>query len=421
MRVWITPSVCLCLGFFAATSRTQQPQQVPVPQQLLVPQVDATAPKLPLPGECSNLFGCCGPGCAYPAGCVWADAEALLWWTKGDRLPPLLTTSPPGTAEAVAGVLGQPGTTVLFGNRAVDTEERPGGRFYLGTWLNEQHTTGIEGDFLFLGGLGTNFHESSTGIPILARPFVFEDPTSPSFGQNGSLKVAYPGLVMGQFQANTSSNFYGAEIYLRQTLCCGCCYRVDLLAGYRYLHLNEGLQIAETEIDTNPASPLVNVPFVIHEGYNTSNNFNGGLLGLAGDYQCGHWFARAIGKLAVGDTSRSADINGTTQVGNLPTFTGGFLALPSNIGHYNSSEVSVVPEITLNLGYDINSHVRLYTGYNFLYWTGVERPGDQIDLRVNSSQPPLGNGLVGQPLPAFGGKSSDFWAQGISLGLEFRF
>ena len=46
---------------------------------------------------------------------------------------------------------------------------------------------------------------------------------------------------------------------------------------------------------------------------------------------------------------------------------------------------------------------------------------EQIDLAVNTSQPPLGGGLVGPARPAFSFRDSDFWAQGVSFGVEFRY
>jgi hypothetical protein len=68
----------------------------------------------------------------------------------------------------------------------------------------------------------------------------------------------------------------------------------------------------------------------------------------------------------------------------------------------------------------------VFAGYEILYWNRVVRPGDQIDHNVNLSQnavlDPKGVGtLVGpaQPAPLF--NRSDFWAQGINLGLEYRY
>jgi hypothetical protein len=376
--------------------------------------------------EPSCTSSCDWNGCPYPPGCVWVDAEFLLWWTKGVHLPPLLTTSPPGTPASIggtptAGVIGQDSTTVVFGNETVNNAVRPGARFTVGAWLEDSHTTGVEANFFFLASRTTNFNASSTGSPILARPFVIEDPTDPNFGKNGALFVAFPGLLQGSFQARVDSHLIGTDVYLRQALCCGCCCRVDGLLGFRYLHLREGLGISETEISTVPTNPLFGIPFVINEGFDTENNFYGGEIGLIGEMQRGCWFIRGVAKVALGCTERSVRINGTTQVDSQPLETGGFLALPSNIGDHNSSRFSVVPEVGINVGYNITPCLRVYTGYTFLYWTGVARPGDQVDARVNATQQPLGNGLVGAPLPAFPQHSSGYWAQGINFGLEYRF
>jgi len=154
-------------------------------------------------------------------------------------------------------------------------------------------------------------------------------------------------------------------------------------------------------------------------------------VGLIGEFQRNRWIVRGVAKIAFGTTYRTEDIHGTTQFNDLVPQTGGLLAQPSNIGQFHDSVFSVVPEVGINLGYAITPRLRVFTGYTFLYWTHVVRPGEQVDLRVNSSQfpqfavpPPtnLGNGtLIGQPLPAQSFHSSDFWAQGINFGVEFRF
>src|SRR5262249_54883705 len=70
------------------------------------------------------------------AGSFWARGEYLLWRVESQRLPPLLTASPPGTPLNAAGVLGTPGTVVLFGDERVNDEWRSGMRFELGAWLD---------------------------------------------------------------------------------------------------------------------------------------------------------------------------------------------------------------------------------------------------------------------------------------------
>jgi hypothetical protein len=83
-----------------------------------------------------------------------------------------------------------------------------------------------------------------------------------------------------------------------------------------------------------------------------------------------------------------------------------------------------VPEVGLNVGYQVTSCVRVYAGYTFLFWNNAARPGEQIDRIVNVSQVPSAvgpGGLVGTPRPAVLFKDTEFWAQGVNFGLEFRY
>src|SRR5437867_1061425 len=50
-------------------------------------------------------------------GDFWLSADYLLWGMKGSRLPALVTVSPPDSR----GILGQPGTSILFGNGDVNS------------------------------------------------------------------------------------------------------------------------------------------------------------------------------------------------------------------------------------------------------------------------------------------------------------
>jgi hypothetical protein len=109
----------------------------------------------------------------------------------------------------------------------------------------------------------------------------------------------------------------------------------------------------------------------------------------------------------------------------LGAFPGGLFTQSSNIGKGNADRFTVLPSLEVKLGYEINEQTRVFVGYDVMYWDQVVRPGNQINHDVNLTQnavlDPSGVGkLVGsaQPAPLF--KRSDFWAQGISVGLEFR-
>jgi hypothetical protein len=119
-------------------------------------------------------------------------------------------------------------------------------------------------------------------------------------------------------------------------------------------------------------------------------------------------------------------ISGTTVItepGLAPNVQGGLLALPTNIGTYSRDRFSVVPEIGVNVGCQVTNRLRVFAGYTFLYWSNVVRPGDQIDTTINPTQLPSAAGpgtLVGPARPAFAFHETGFWAQGINVGVQFR-
>src|SRR5262245_55088221 len=67
---------------------------------------------------------CCPANETFPEG--WARADLLLWHVNGSGIPALVTASPPGTPQTVAGVLGNPNTVTYFGNQHINNEIRPG-------------------------------------------------------------------------------------------------------------------------------------------------------------------------------------------------------------------------------------------------------------------------------------------------------
>jgi hypothetical protein len=356
-----------------------------------------------------------------PPGRVWGDVEALLWWMKAANLPPLITISPPGTPTGSIGVPGAPGTSVLFGGSPVNGGMAPGGRVTAGFWFNCERTIGAEAYYFQLasqaGGL-------SAGTPnSVGRPF-FNTMT----GLPDAQLVSVPGFLAGSVQAAASSgSLLGAGVLGRANLCCGCCYRLDALAGYRYLSMSDRLAIGENLTSIDPAQTVapLGTNILINSRFETSNQFNGGDFGLAGQFCRNAWTLRGTARIALGSTHQQADINGTTTVtvpGSAPvTMPGGLLAVSSNSGSHSREVVTFVPEVGLQLAYQVGAHTSVHVGYTFLYWSNVARAGDQIDLVLNPALlPPLLPGA--SPLrPAFDFQGTGFWAQGVDLGLEFRF
>ena len=390
-------------------------------------------------GECGNCW--CGPlgwlrcrmplrrlawfilgddGCCVNEPCrIWFDTEYLLWWTKNAPAPALVTASPPGTPPAQAGILGLDSTTVLAGgNMPLVDQRRSGARFTLGFWLDCERELALESTSLVLFDRQFAFAASGTaaGSAFLARPFV-----DAMTGLQAREPVAFPNLVSGTVGVTSSSSLWGTELNLRTNLCRSCCSRLDLLTGFRTLGLDENIHITE---NLQIVPEFGGTQFNIADIFGTHNNFYGGQLGL--DWQCrrGRWTFDLLGKVALGDTHERIIIDGTTARtfgGVTEVQPGGLLALPTNIGAVNHDRFAVVPELGLKLGYQITPHIKFTVGYTFLYWSEVVRAGDQIDTTVNVTRIPFGTTPVGPARPAPLGKTNDFWAQGVNLGLEFKF
>ncbi len=369
-----------------------------------------------------NDFGCAVPNVrGILSNRLWIRGESLLWFLRGGQTPPLLTTSPASTPQVQAGVLGPTTTTVLFGDQELNTGLHAGGRLSFGLWLDRCEESGVEFSYLILGTNTDSYSNASMGNPILARPFY---DVNPAVAAQSSQLIAYPNTSNGTFNATSEENFQGAEALWRRAIVHDGEGRIDFLAGYRYLKLTDGLQIADSVTSSGtgsvaPAGTTLNVSDTFH----TRNDFNGADVGFATQCQRGRWTLDTLLKVGIGQTQSQVLINGWTTVvsnGTTAGYSGGLLALPSNMGTHDSRQFSALPEIGLTLGYNLTPRLKATAGYTLLYWPNVARPGDQIDLNVDSRQfpPPLAGAT---PQPAFALHTSDFWAQGVNLGLDYRF
>lgn len=283
-------------------------------------------------GQHCGANGCDNGVCGLP-GCFWVRADYLLWWTRGQQLPPIVTTAPPGTPIGTAGLLGQPGTRILFGGERDDADTRSGYRLTAGFWLNKEHTFGIEGSFFQLDNETNSFSVNSAHTPIITLPFFDPD------GSQHRRITSFPGFSTGSVDITSSSRFYGGDVHFLCNLCCSCCWRVDALLGYRALRLNEDLNMVDTELSTVTGQRIVEV-----DRFGTRNNFNGADLGITAQYRHCNWTVDLMARVALGVNDREVNINGTSTFSapGVTTITrpGGFFALPTNIGSHHDNEFS---------------------------------------------------------------------------------
>jgi len=397
----------------SAAGPGQAPPGAPGLDPSCAPGVPCEPPDAP-PAECPDVT--CKPG-----PCLYGSVEYLQWWFRRRPLPVLLTTG--NFNDPVPGGLGQPGTRILNGQVFEDENGHPGGRLTLGYWLDCARTVSVEGSFFLLE---QRSNRASFGAPaaapqVLARPFV-----NAITGAEDADPVALPGVMGGSISFSQPARLFGGEI----NLCLDappsifCFSSFSLLLGARYLALDEKLVEQESLIDL-PGLGIQGNQFGMVENFTTFNRFYGGQIGGRVDTRFGPLVFQTTAKVAVGVNREEVNISAFSRVieptGVITTATDrGLFVQPSNAGRRHNDQFAAVPEVALNAIYEFNDYFRLNLGYTFLYATNVIRPGNQIDRVVNiQALQPIGQVGPNRPLLTF--RDSDFWAQGLTVGLEFSY
>jgi Putative beta barrel porin-7 (BBP7) len=441
---------------------------------------------------------------------IWGSSDLLMWHMKGINTPPLVVTgtaavvgptvsiSPIPTAPGFIGLQTFTSTTVpttldnsthVLSPNQLDQGNHTGGRFFIGGWLDDEHTFGIEGGYFFLGNRGRTFSVNSDQFPSLAIPF--RDAIT---GQESGYQLAQPttvvtnttsvnttpgvfvhlttqtitDVIVGGFNTSSSTSLNGFEVNGIWNAFNVGDWRFELLAGFRNVQLDDRLAISsmvtQNHTDVTSIEPALGIPKsaggIVNSSttassrfdqFSTRNSFYGEQLGARGAYSWGRFSLEGTGKLAMGSMTESINVAGSSSVTQMssvtptttillagiplvvpngipgPTTTstttgsGGFFAQPTNSGHFSRNVFAVVPEANVRLGIDVTNWCRATVGYSFLFMSSVVRSSDQIDRTINSGQlasPPV-NGDPARPLVPF--KSTDFWAQGVDFGVQFRF
>ncbi|MBB3207197.1 hypothetical protein FHS27_003016 [Rhodopirellula rubra] len=392
-------------------------------------------------GQCCNGDPMCGEyrDCDSLRPCItlcwpqdgWFSAEYLMWWQDGMNLPPLASTGRLSDRTPLEN------GTVLYGNDEVLTDNFDGMRFDFGFWFDNCHTWGIgAGAF----GLDRETDSFSGGAQngTLVRPIitVLDDPDSDLDELTEAVALVHDTTRghTGTLNIDVDSELSGWDIYLRHFRIasqgcthvgpCSCptrwCSRSEHRVGFRSVELDEGIGIdSNVLVDQGTNAPLT---FALNESFRTRNQFNGIDFGWFHTRSIDYWNFDIGLRLAVGNTRQRVAIDGSTIVnGTAPAVQGGLLALNSNIGTYERDEFSVLPELNMKLGYQLTDQLRATFGYTFLYMSNVVRPGDQIERIIDQAQVPNSNAATPTGVfPRFAFDNTDYWAQGLSFGLDYR-
>jgi hypothetical protein len=283
--------------------------------------------------------------------------DYLLWWTQKDRPLPAVALDPKV----------HPGSVFLPEATDFGPLLRQGNRGVIGWWLDPQQRYGLE-----IGGFWVADRNPmwSGGAPSLGS------------------------------RSDFVSRLSGGEAAFRGEVYRGDWAHVDLLAGFRYLNFDETLRIGEHDAAAD---------VVTSDRFGTHNHFYGGQLGAEVELHHQQWLLDLWGKAALGANVETVNVLGTTLAGGQAA-PGGLLASPAANGRHRRDQFAVVPELGVNVGYELLQHIRITVGYTILYVSDAARPGAQTGalLRLPHSS-------------AFPFAASDFWVQGLNFGFEFRF
>ena len=373
-----------------------------------------------------------GSGASFhrtPKELFWVSGEYVAAFFRPMRLDsPLVTIG--SVADPRQGVLGQPGTGVLYGQEQVTSGLTSGARIEAGAFLDQENRFSLECIGIIFAPNTQTFRTASdpAGNPVLARPVFGTD-----LGRETSFLTASPNVFAGSINIQTTSQMGGVEFNGRWHGYSGERLHFDGLVGFRYLRLAERLQINESHSGLNGVPILFNGnglnydSLAVLDSFATTNNFFGTQFGGRLTWESDLVSLAAFAKLGLGATMEHVSINGSTTfmsaVNPTTTVNGGVLALPSNIGDHNRTVFGVLPEMGVNVGINLSEHVRLNMGYSTLLWR-VARPGLQYDHNVNTSYAPSSQnyGITGGPAaPTFRSNDELFWSHNLTIGMEFHF
>src|SRR6185437_340216 len=291
-----------------------------------------------------------------------------------------------------AGIVGQPNTQDLLGGQRGLNGLRPGVRLTLGAFIDDNHDWALSHQIISLGSRSERLVGGSDGSNVVNLP------QFASFGGQpvqAPLYVGFPGLSSGTVTASAQTSFFSGDTHLRRVFQANG-MRLDLLAGYRFLTVGDSIADSFDIVSNAPTSPRL----MGNDSVRTRNYFHGGEVGFNAQGRTGQFTYEMQATIALGVTASDLDQQQTRS-----TFLGGAGGpVIQTAGHNQTDYFSVVPQDGFKLGWQPWQHVRFTAGYDFLYWSKVRRAEE----------------LYG-PGPVLRDTTTDFWAQGFSIGAEVRY
>lgn len=359
----------------------------------------------------------------------YGSAEFLLFKVRKGPAPPLVAIISPQASDTAAQTGQLPaGSIINIANQfGTDPGTFSGLKAMAGVWLDSCATWGVEVGYNQLFRESDRYSIASGGIPVIGRPFYDVAALQPAF-----LQYSVPnGLQRGYIRYDAPTQLVGGDVNLRYNGLAIFADRTEYLLGFRYLNLRESLGIGSGVAIFNPAfpAPVLTRTIDSSEFFRAKNDFYGAQIGSESHFVNGCWSLDVGGKLAMGTVRQDVVISGfaiDNRVGQPTQFLPNQSAMyvqRSNAGQYDRYIFGVLPEFFVRAGYQLTSKVRATVGYDLIGLSNVIRAGGAIDGNVNPNITPfiVRNQPSDWVRPVFGFQGSEFWAQGLTLGLTVNY
>jgi hypothetical protein len=353
----------------------------------------------------------------------WASIDYLMTWTPSTSLPPLATAN-----MFRQPVLGDPDTVTLLGGGRRSRGEFEGMRFVLGSWGSGNPLHGSELAYQFLGSKTGSAVVSGGGVggeALLGRPLF-----NPRTGQEDVVPISHR-LMLGELTISQTLRVQGWEVAWLRELYANEVVRVSGLAGYRYFMANDGLRLEQLSQFNGVSEFGLNTTYrsAAADQIDAHNRFHGGTLGLRTQLDYGGFFAQVDTKVSLGRATQVVRVSGQTvatadsAAGHAVNYyAGGVFGQPTNSGRSARGVFAVLPEANVRVGFQFRESSRVFVGYQFTYLSDAVRAGDQLDRVVDLGQTADPLALLSPATrPRIPFTRTDFWVQGVTLGVEWRY
>jgi hypothetical protein len=354
-------------------------------------------------------------------GEYWARADWLYWHFRSMPLPPLAVTGNPALPNA--GIPGGGNLAPLTGSSR-DLGMFSGARLTLGEWFDPDGALGAEvSSFIFARRSTSDLFTGST--QPLSVPFLSTG------GVPGAFDFSFPNRVAGSLAVGTTSQLFGAEANLLHRWYSRNGVSLDGILGYRYLWLDEKLDIFGRASSAGAVGSFAGQPLPLSgaiftaDSFRANTQFHGGQFGAQLEVRRGMFLVRAYDKYGLGANIQTLRANGQTTAtgfGDPRTVAGGLFALPGNVGVHRHTEFSMMNEGGVEAGLQVTSGLSIRVGYNLLWWSNVLRPTGGVSPVVPLAQVPISptfTPAAAAPQP-FAFRTSDFLAHGLVVGAMFE-